>query len=186
MTKKEPWPILREATAAAHRRLEEVPRIARIFADDYRREELAELLAVMRAIHRPLERVLAGGCDLAAFGYRPRTPLLDADLAALDWRGDIADRPFVAPAGAASLLGVCYVVEGSMLGGVAIRKRLIERFGPAILAVCSFYAPYGEEAGEHWRRFRGELDARIASQDDLDACLAAALVTFQHFERALA
>lgn len=187
MMKKDPWPALRAATAAAHHRLEEGPRVVRIFAADYRRDELAEMLAIMRAIHRPLERALEQGTDLAAFGYRPRSPLLDADLAALGWRGEIADIPFVPPppASPATYLGICYVIEGAMLGGQVIRKRLIERFGRPITEACAFYSPYGEEAGEHWRRFRHELDARLADPEAVETCTAAALFTFEHFDRAL-
>ena len=189
MTTTDPWPILRLATAAAHRRLEELPRIARLFADDYRQAELAELLAIMLAIHRPLERALAQGCDLDAFGYRSRSPLLEADLVVLAWPDAITEVPFAPPVssdGAATGLGVAYVIEGAMLGGQVIRKRLVEHFGHSILAACAFYSPYGEQAGEQWRRFRNELDARLTSPAAIDACAAAALFTFEHFERALA
>ena len=185
----DPWTILRQNTAEAHRRLEELPRLSRMFADDYRREELAEMLATMLAIHRPLERALAAGCDLAAFGYQPRSPLLDADLVALDWAGTVAEVPFAPPPTAdlgSCLLGIAYVIEGSMLGGQVIRKRLIEQFGRPILSACTFYSPYGEAAGEQWRRFREELDARLNHPDAITACAAAALFTFEHFERALA
>ena len=186
--KKEPWPALREATAAAHLRLEELPRVSRLFATDYRPDELAELLAIQRAIHLPLERVLASGIDLAAFGYRPRWPLLDADLVHLGWRGAIAEIAFIPPPPAcpATLLGICYVIEGAMLGGEVIRKRLIERFGREIVAACAFFSPYGAEAGEQWRRFRHRLDAELTSPAALATCIDAALFTFAHFERALA
>ena len=73
-----------------------------------------------------------------------------------------------------------------MLGGQVIRKRLVEHFGRPILAACAFYSPYGEQAGEQWRRFRHQLDSRLTSAAAIEACAAAALFTFEHFERALA
>jgi len=183
----EPWPFLREKTAAAHRRLEALPRVARLFADDYRKAELAETLAVMLAVHRPLEQALAAGLDVNAFGYRLRWPLLVADLEALGWAGRIADVPFAPPdpVGAAAYLGVAYVIEGAMLGGQVIRQRLIGHFGPAIAGALGFYAPYGDDGGRQWRRFRQELDERLTTRAAVEECADAALFTFAHFAHAL-
>ena len=71
---------LRLSTRSAHERMEKLPALARLFADDYRRSELAELLTKMLNVHDPLEAVLSQTDEAERIGYRPRAPLIRESL----------------------------------------------------------------------------------------------------------
>ena len=109
----------------------------------YRRFLHAHALALPAA-----EAVMAGAAGLPA--WRPRTPLLAADLA--DLGGAVpASLPFAPPVGEAAAWGVFYVVEGSRLGGAMLARQV-----PAGLP--QRYLTAAHLAGE-WRTQRGAIDA---------------------------
>lgn len=163
---------LREATAAAHERVDAAfSRFAWTSRAGY-----ARFLAAQAAALLPLEAALgAGAAPGLEIGWdaRRRGPALLADLAAL---GAVAPAgeilaPIVQPATA---LGTIYVLEGSRLGGSLIKRSLPPQF-PA-----SFLAP-GPADG--WRLLLGALERGLASAELLDEAIAAAGATFDRFER---
>jgi heme oxygenase len=100
-----------------------------------------------------VEGALAGIAGLPPL--RPRTPLIAADLAALDLEmpAPLAIDP---PADAASAFGMAYVIEGSRLGGGMLAKRVPPGMPSAYLSATHL-------PGE-WRAFGQALDA--AAGDD--------------------
>ncbi len=171
---------------SAHQGLAKLSCLSRLFADDYRRDELASLLAGMLAIHLPLEHRFGEGDELAIIGYRPRVPLLIDGLEALEWKGNAPQIQSIADLDdAAGRLGALYVVEGSILGGQVIRRRLMDHFGPDIAPALDFYTPYGGEAGPQWSRFRRLLTARLLTPEEVARSVLSASATFAYFEREL-
>lgn len=175
---------LRLATRAAHQVVEELPLMARLFATDFLLDELANLLGRLAPVHRALEEVLADCEEAAAIGYRPRTPLLEADLVLLG--GTEEPPPSRQPVydGSAARLGALYVIEGSVLGGQVIQRQLAAHFGPNIGASISYYRPYGPDVSAQWQRFRQVLNQKL-SPDTLAEAEAAAHRTFSFFANAL-
>ncbi|MCI9882950.1 biliverdin-producing heme oxygenase, partial [Methylobacterium goesingense] len=64
--------------------------------------------------------------------FRPRTPLLAADLGALD-EAMPPPLPFALPAGDAAAWGALYVVEGSRLGGIMLARTVPDGLPTAYL-----------------------------------------------------
>ncbi|HLO79287.1 MAG TPA: biliverdin-producing heme oxygenase [Magnetospirillum sp.] len=180
------WQSLRQATQPMHQQLERVPVLARLFADDCRRDELALVLKGMAMVHGGLEPMLERSQAARAIGYRPRLPLLRAALAALEHalpEGHCTcDVSLHAPA---REWGALYVVEGAILGGEVIRRRLIDQFGESIAPALAFFTPYGSQAGAQWVRFRDGLARHAAPPDALAEAVDAAAQTFALFAQVL-
>jgi heme oxygenase len=117
---------------------------------------------------------------LAGFADGPRLPdylgAIRADLAhpslaemvlvpvALD------SEPWPQQASAAYRWGVCYVVEGSQLGGAVLYKRLAPALAPHPLA----YLRGAGSPGPRWQQFLGALRAQLTEPQEIaDACRGA-------------
>lgn len=84
--------------------------------------------------------------DLAHFGYAA------ADRARLP---RCLDLPSVASR--AELVGACYVIEGSTLGGQFITRHLEATLGLSGGVGCRYFRSYGPEVGAKWQAFRQEI-----------------------------
>lgn len=111
-----------------------------------------------QALLPPVERMALIEADLNEPGMPPlRTPAL----------------PAVWPEGASAAYrwGVCYVIEGSQLGGKVLYGKLSERLAPHPLRYLR-----GIEAGPgpRWRQFMLALKEHVTSPDEIaDACAGA-------------
>ncbi len=168
------------ATRIAHRSLEALPRLARVFADDYREDELAELIGCLLSIYYPLERRLTAGVPAGMLGYRPRVPMLEgaATLLGLQNRKEVE---VPALEREAEQWGAFYVVEGAALGGQLIHRRLQAHFPELPPKVLGFWHPHGDEIGERWRLFRRMADQELADEEDRRLAIASANSVFGVF-----
>ena len=166
---------LRAATGDLHQAIEEQLDIIQRLADPATRSEMIGRFA---ALYGPAAAVLdAWLADVPGLGACRAAPLV-ADLVRTQTLP-----PFPFSASRAEALGMRYVLEGSMLGGRLILRRLAER-GIADRRL-SFLDPYGAETGLRWRSFLGVL-ARELNDDDLiaQACRGA-IRAFRHAEEVL-
>jgi heme oxygenase len=171
---------LRVETRSAHEALEANLDIFRHLGSEAGRRRLARLF---HGLHVGAEAALAPwlaavpGLDYQA---RRRGPALDRDLAHL---GEAAPAPcpVTPPASRAEALGFLYVLEGSTLGGQAIRKQLLKQ--GRSLDGLSFLDPYGADTGRRWKGFLAVLD-RECPPDRPEAGRAAARGGVQGFTAA--
>jgi heme oxygenase len=174
---------LREATATDHQRLE--TRLA-VHEQIASRAGRAALIARYWRFHGRAEAALApwlSQLDGLDFEGRLRTPLIARDFAdlGLDAPADAGEGAPVESRGEA--LGVLYVLEGSALGGRAIRRQLAAR--GADLIGLGFLDPYGGQTGERWRSFLDVLERETADAHAADAAVAGALAGFRQAEAEL-
>ena len=178
---------LRQQTRASHEHIERVPRLARLFMSDYRRDDYRDLLARLYGFYEAIESVLF--TDLPVFAqpvlsHRRKSRLIAKDLEALNVKRAEIDRLplcFKLPPlnNYAARMGVFYVLEGATLGGELIRRRLLERFGVEIAPALNFYGCYGEKAGSEWRAFRDFMtDHFDGCQQSIDDAVSSANITF--------
>ena len=181
----DPLAALRGATAHQHAILDAGLPLAQAGAtlDDYR----AHLL-MLRAWLIPIEAWLSGFGDGPQGPAAPppvlRSRLIDADLAAglLEQGGALAEPSDAWPAGASAAYrwGVCYVVEGSQLGGVVLYRRLAGQLAPHPLNYLNGSA---EGPGPRWRAFSEVLREQVRGSAQIgEACAGAGAA----FDRILA
>jgi heme oxygenase len=165
---------LRSATGGDHDRVDTAYGDFDLAApDSYRAFLHAHALALPAA-----EDALAAVPGLPHF--RARTPLLAADLAALD-EAMPPPLPFALPAGDAAAWGALYVVEGSRLGGIMLARTVPDGLPIAYLGARHL-------SGE-WRELLGALDnaATLAGSDVwIDEAITGARATFDLYRRAAA
>jgi heme oxygenase (biliverdin-IX-beta and delta-forming) len=146
--------------------------------DDYRSH-----LCMLRDWLSPLEQWLAGFSDGPQGPDAPplllRALMIEADLEHPAMPGGPCPRPgrglWPRHASAAYRWGVCYVIEGSQLGGAVLYRRLAASLAPHPLRYLR-----GDEQGPgpRWRSFMLALQACVVSPDDIDEACAGARDAF--------
>jgi heme oxygenase len=176
----DPHAALRGATAHQHAILDTGLPLAQADAtlQDYRNH-----LLMLRAWLAPIESWLAGFGDGPQGPHAPppvpRIPRIDADLALGAAQPAIASVPmpdaWPADASAAYRWGVCYVVEGSQLGGVVLYRRLAEQLAPHPL---NYLKGSAEGPGPRWRAFCEALREQVRDGEQIAEACAGACAAF--------
>lgn len=163
--------VLRETTRAAHERVDAA--FARFDLAD--RDRYAAMLVAHARALPAAEAAMAGDATLP--DWRPRTPLLVADLSDLD-RDPPPVLPLTVPGGQAGLAGLAYVVEGSRLGGVLLARQVGE-------GLPCRYLSAAHRKGE-WRALLGWLDRAETAGGAawIEAALAGAAAGFALYQQA--
>lgn len=102
---------------------------------------------------------------------RAKTRWLEEDLASLGWSAEaVAALPRCADlpeaGNRAELLGACYVLEGSTLGGQFIARHLSEALGVEPGDGDRYFRSYGRDVGAKWQAFREELLRHSSPEND--------------------
>jgi len=172
---------LREATKAAHHRIDHHPLMSPLVRDELSILQYGDALLGLYAFHAPSEAVFAAARPEVA--PPRRSAWLAEDLRRLDRGGDLAavDLPRwngVAPASPAEYVGMRYVIEGGALGGRALLPSLRNRLPAAGRAATVFFD--GQQDPQDWVAFWA-LAERLAPFDPA-AAVAAAVRFFAEIE----
>jgi len=179
---------LKEATAEQHRHAESRPMQQAMARGELAHPVFTDYLGQLWLVHRSLETALDGATGSSpAVGavYRPahrHAPELIADLthhgAMIDGIAPLTetqqlldsierrslDRPV-------ALLGLLYVLEGSMNGNRYIVRALAKTYGPEGLR---YFDPYGDRQRDVWAQFRADMDELVLADSERDAIVVAA------------
>ncbi|WP_234419215.1 biliverdin-producing heme oxygenase [Sphingomonas sp. EC-HK361] len=180
MSRQSARSALRHATSADHERVDAA--FSRF--DLASRDGYGAFLVAQAAAHLPVEAALdAAGVArvLPDWPQRRRGDRLRADLAAMGLEPAAAEPAAgaciqalsAALADEAGMLGAVYVLEGSRLGGVLLRRSV-----PDGLPVTFLEA--GDSAA--WRTLLVTLDERLCSEQDINLAVSAAARVFAVFE----
>jgi len=179
---------LKEATADQHRHAETRPLQKSMASGDLARPVFVDYLGQLWLVHHALETALdgaAGRSAAVAAVYRPEHRHAPELIADLTHHGAIIDgitpvsatrrlldaierRSLDAPS---TLLGLLYVLEGSMNGNRFIVRALAKSHGPEGLR---YFDPYGDRQRDVWAQFKTDMDALTLSDDEHDGVVAAA------------
>ncbi|QJE74513.1 biliverdin-producing heme oxygenase [Aerophototrophica crusticola] len=173
---------LRAATEVIHQQTESLPFAARLMAPDLDRDTYARTLARMLGVIGPLEAAVTEADRDGALGFLPlpQAGSIVADLFRLGWdEGRVGGLPLaplppgldITPAAA----GVAYLLDGSLLGGRVVARRLRDSLGPEVAGSLSFHAD-DPAASQQWQLCRAWLDGLPA--DWADGAEAGALSAF--------
>lgn len=174
----DPLAALRGATAQQHAILDSGLPLAQADAtlQDYR-----DHLLMLRAWLAPIEQWL-GRFDDGPQGPDAPPPLarillIEADLSigAPAPASAPASDAWPAEASAAYRWGVCYVVEGSQLGGAVLYRRLAEQLAPHPL---NYLKGSAEGPGPRWRAFSEALREQVRGSEQIEQACAGACAAF--------
>jgi heme oxygenase len=172
----DPLAALRLATASRHQELDSgLP----IGAADASLEDYATHLAMLRAWLAPLQAWMAGFGNGPQFDQTARLALIDQDLAeqGMPAAPAVPDALDAWPSAASPAWrwGVCYVIEGSQLGGAVLYQRLHAQLAPHPLRYLK-----GLDAGPgpRWRTFMLALREHVRSPAEIDDACAGACAAF--------
>jgi heme oxygenase len=184
---------LRAATSSRHAILDREMPLSKAFPTllDYR-----DHLLVLKAWLEPLEQWLAqfdDGPQDPKYGLQLHTVQINADLAhasisqcstptqdAETPAPRVAAIDFPAIATPAYRWGVCYVIEGSQLGGAVLQRRLAKQLAPHPL---TYLGTDATSPGPAWKNFVASLRAGVQGKA---ACAEACLGACDAFDRILA
>lgn len=150
---------LKQATSALHRKTETLAYGELIMAGMLQPEMYISLLKKNWIIHTTLERVLSQATsrspELVETFYTPRSNWLQKDLQQAQAEQDELSAqiiPFSIKT-SSDLIGLLYVMEGSMLGGRMIVKRLNMQPNLAGYRPFHFYSGEGVNTSKRWKNF---------------------------------
>ncbi|MGI4894344.1 MAG: hypothetical protein ACRYF3_04435 [Janthinobacterium lividum] len=182
-----PLALLRVATAPAHERLDTgLDVLTRPWDLDGHREWLSLTWGLFNPLERGLRIWAAADPGVLDVAARARADFALADLGYLGATGcdleklrECPDTPVARSRPAA--LGVCYVLDGSTLGGALI-TRAVTAAGVPAMACTSLTGREG--AGRRWRETMAAVED--AGLEAVDEMAEAAIATFAAFEHWLA
>ncbi|MCS3902593.1 heme oxygenase [Methylohalomonas lacus] len=180
---------LRVATREQHARLESLPALRRLFADDYTVAEYSRLLQSFFSLFSPLEAAVqaTGRKTAASLGYELRSEDLAADLKILAAKtGADTAVPSALTGSRAAETGCLYVLAGSRLGGKVIARQLAGSLGLTADSGIRFFAGSSGNEGHNWAQFCHRAELSCDTPPAREAAVSAAAATFDLFYQQLA
>ena len=179
---------LREATYAAHQRLESS---LRLNAPNLTRSEYLQTLRCFFSTYSALEsqlEKLAPMLQVVGIEWQERCklPLLQRDLEALG-QADLHGLSLTSRAELPRLetlpqaMGCLYVLEGATLGGKLISENLRRVLGIGPKSGAAFFASYGGAVQIQWQRFCVALEKSLIDVHGRQQAGASAIATFELF-----
>ncbi len=174
---------IKSATAGAHAKTEKalIYQIKHIRSE----REYGKLLDCLYAFYAPVEKLLEPWVKpvLADYSARRKSNRLLHDLQAVGitrpptWYKYL---PVIENLPAA--LGCFYVLEGSVLGGVIIKKIIQEQCPQLPENAFGFFSGYDQQNGIQWRQFLEQFDLLLNDAAKQLAAITAANDCFKQFE----
>lgn len=175
---------LRSATRPMHEELDSsmMPYIKSIQSE----EAYCRLLAAFYGFFKPLYEKIDAHLQtsfLPDYNTRRKPDDILQNLSRLSCPVSLTDRSEQLPLinSNASAFGALYVMEGSTLGGLMIKKMLAEQTGLADDQL-SFFAGYGKATRERWNIFIEALNTTAQSEEEEQSAIDAASQTFLYFK----
>jgi heme oxygenase len=181
---------LREQTNNVHKKIEKNQLMMEVMSDSFSLTRYQQLLRSFFSFYQPVELKIKNLIfeHQIEYFYQPKCPLLEQDLLHLNVHNCNEDRKQLSTSflhDKASLLGVLYVIEGSTLGGILIRKTIAKYINVNFMA--NFFYPYGQATRTKWQR-TCDFIASYAQKEQLDiqSICEAAIHTFNMINKTLA
>ncbi len=109
---------------------------------------------------------------------------LEDDLRTLGTAVDPSSTQTLSAGSLAACVGILYVIEGASLGGRVIIRHVAPALGLSAEQGCRYFAGYGEQTGDRWKRTMGTMarfEAESTDPDSVSLAVDAAQRTFDVF-----
>jgi len=173
---------IKSATALAHAKTEKalIYHIKRIQTV----REYSKLLSCLYAYNAPVEQLLEPWVKpvLEDYEERRKSNRLLHDLQVLGIKAPPAYKRLPAIENLSAALGCFYVLEGSVLGGVIIKKIIREQCPKLPENAFGFFSGYDQQNGMQWQKFLAQFDLLLNDAAKQSAAITAANDCFKQFE----
>lgn len=148
-------------------------------------KEYANLLYCMYGYYAPVEERLEPltGASVPNGRQRRKASRLLDDLQAMSFpppQHIAAGLPVFS--NAIEALGCLYVLEGSTLGGMIIKKMISGQCNAIPVNAFSFFSGYGDDNSAMWQSFLAAFNSAVTTETDIRQALAAANACFAGLE----
>lgn len=190
--------VLRQSTQQAHQRLDQESAMQQLMGQDLTPRTYQQILQHLHGCYLTIEDRFArwfwagnrGPGEWLTPGVFHRTRLIEQDLLELQQLGVGVSEPVRGPEDGslpvftrrAEILGMAYVICGSLLGARLIQARLAQTLGPDYASALTFFRAAMLPGMPSWSAVRKSLDTELADPKDLEDAVTAARHTFAHFE----
>lgn len=177
---------LKKQTETLHKKTEEDNLAKYILDHSIDRETYKRLLQQNYLAYARIDALLASNSstlttELKPFVDKAKSSALAEDLKRLD-----AEIPQVDPVkdsySAAFLLGLIYVVEGSMMGGLLIRKNLEACTHLEDVAQHHFFGKSAPEVMQRWKAFTQAVESQTYTEEEQQQAVDGAHTAFNIFK----
>lgn len=173
---------IKSATALAHAKTEKalINHIKRIQTE----REYGKLLSCLYSFNAPVEQLLEPWVKpvLADYDDRRKSNRLLQDLQTMGITAPPFYRRLPAVENLSASLGCFYVLEGSVLGGVIIKKIIKEQCPKLPENAFGFFSGYDQQNGMQWQIFLEQFDLLLNDAAKQSAAITAANDCFKQFE----
>ena len=178
---------LKKQTASLHQETEQDNLAKYILDHSITLEQYKTLLKQNYKAYATINRLIKLNQDLVPsnlkeFADDQKVKDLAQDLKRLDAATpevDVEDTKLVSPA---ELLGMLYVVEGSMMGGLLIRKNLASCSNLEHIETHHFFGKNPPEVMSRWKSFTAGVESKAYSEAEMDAAAEGANFAFSVFK----
>ncbi len=175
---------LKSATESLHRSVETTPISKAIMSPLLTQDEYVQYLYKMYLIHSNVEQLVFPTVNTVINDViaRVKTPFLVSDMARLGKKADANVHSLLDDEYRNNLnfnVGLLYVTEGSVLGGLYILKHVKQTLGAATPG--SFLNVYGDKTGTIWKNFIEQLNQHASkiTEEESNEIIAGALYGFK-------
>ena len=175
---------LKEETSYLHQALESLPLSQSILKENVTQEDYLIYLGLMFDIVSDIESAIFPlvSTVISDLEHRKKAHLLTLDFEKLGYIKSNNTPAFSDLEHTISLgfaIGMLYVIEGSTLGGRVIYKHIQKTLGYSSENGAAYFAGYGDQTGQFWKNFIGELVEHEKSEGTGEEIIAGANYTFK-------
>ncbi|SFU64590.1 heme oxygenase [Pustulibacterium marinum] len=180
---------LKDKTTALHQEAEKYNDASKVLDHSISKEDYKQLLITNYSSYKGLEEYLVKhklllSEELQQFASYKNSDRLEEDLKYFDVNVETIERPifdFQNPS-KSSLIGVLYVMEGSMMGGMMISKNLLKCDSLTELPTQCFFNRDVQDILKYWNDFKNAVAINTYTSDEIDEAIAGANKAFAYFK----
>ncbi len=178
---------LKKETLAIHKEVEKDNLASFIMNESITQHQYESLLRQNFKVYKAVEDFVNAHYDvlpheLKTFAGYEKTNSLAKDISAFS--NLPLPRPFkiASPRDLATIVGLMYVVEGSMMGGMMMAKKLQSCAHLSHIEEHNFYNFDSKESAARWRNFKDAIDSLSFSDKEIEMAVESAIKVFTLFQ----
>ncbi len=180
---------LKEHTKAIHDEVEEDNLTGFIMDGTINQQQYETLLRQNFTVYKAVEDFINARYNnlpdvLKPFAGYNKTNALASDISGFSNLPLPQPEIIAGPRDLGTLVGALYVIEGSMMGGMMMSKKLQSCEKLSHIDTHHFYNPETKVAAARWKSFKEAVQSCNFTEQDIKKATTSAIIIFEHFKKA--